>query len=226
MLEAAIRAARQIVSPPFRAVLWRSLVLTLALLAVFWFALFALAGSLLVLPFPWMETVLALFAGLGVIVASMFLIGPVTSLVAGFFLDEIAAHVETADYPADAPGSELPLVRSLVLSLRFFGLVVLVNLFALVLLLVPGINVVAFLFANGYLLGREYFELVAFRHLDADAARALRRRHSLRVFLAGLMIAGLLAVPVVNLLTPLFATALMVHLFKKTVPGPAAAARG
>ena len=215
MLEAAIRAARQIVSPPFRAVLWRSLGLTLALLAVFWFALFALAGSLLVLPFPWMETVLALFAGLGVIVASMFLIGPVTSLVAGFFLDEIAAHVETADYPADAPGSELPLVRSLVLSLRFFGLVVLVNLFALVLLLVPGINVVAFLFANGYLLGREYFQMVAMRRLSAPEAARMRRRHGLQIWLAGGLMAVPLTIPLVNLLVPILGAATFTHLFHR-----------
>lgn len=217
MLDAAIRAARQILSPAFRAVLWRSLGLTLAVLAVLWIGVYALFSAFVVLPFPWLETAIAVFAGLGIVIATIFLIGPVTSLVAGLFLDEIAGHVERQDYPADLPGAELPLMRSLVLSARFFGLVLLVNLLALVLLLVPGINLIAFLAANGYLLGREYFELVAFRHMDPEAARALRRDNAGRVFLAGLVIAALLAVPILNLLTPLFATAFMVHLFKGPV---------
>jgi len=38
---------------------------------------------------------------------------------------------------------------------------------------------------NGYLLGREYFEAVAYRRLDAAAIRAARERSGLRVFLAG-----------------------------------------
>ena len=43
--------------------------------------------------------------------------------------------------------------------------------------------------------------------------RALRRRHRLKLFGAGVTIAFLLTVPVVNLLTPVIATVFMVHVF-------------
>jgi CysZ protein len=43
----------------------------------------------------------------------------------------------------------------------------------------------------------------------------LRARHSTRIFLAGLLIAAFLAIPIVNLFGPLFATAFMVHLAKR-----------
>ena len=46
------------------------------------------------------------------------------------------------------------------------------------------------------------------------AARALRSAHSGKVMLGGLTIALLLAVPIANVLTPLYATALMVHIVK------------
>ncbi|MBN9069914.1 MAG: cysteine biosynthesis protein CysZ, partial [Rhizobiales bacterium] len=62
--------------------------------------------------------------------------------------------------------------------------------------------------------GREYFEFAAMRFHEEPEAKALRRRNFGTVFLAGLVIALFLAVPVVNLLTPLFAAALMVHLHK------------
>jgi CysZ protein len=83
------------------------------------------------------------------------------------------------------------------------------------LLLAPGINVFAFLAANGYLLGREYFELAAMRYRSFEDARAMRRRFGLHVFVAGLLIAGFVAVPLLNLFTPLFATAFMTRLHRR-----------
>lgn len=222
MIEAAGKAIGQIVTPPFRAVLWRSLGITLAVLIAAWLGLQALLGAVVALPYGWLDSAVAVLAGLGLLVGMVFLVGPVTALVAGLFLDEIAGHVERLHYAADPPGRELPLARSLLLSVRFAAVVVLVNLVALLLLLVPVVNLAAFLVANGYLIGREYFELVAFRHMPAEAARALRARHRVRVFLAGLVIAALIAVPVVNLVAPLFATAFMVHLFKQLRAGAAA----
>ncbi|MDP2620163.1 MAG: sulfate transporter family protein [Hyphomicrobiales bacterium] len=215
MLEAAVKAINQVLSPPFRNVLWRSLGLTLALLVVIWLALQAMLGHFLTLPYLWLDAAIAVFAGLGLLVGMAFLVGPITSLVAGLFLDEIAAHVEASDYPDDPPGRDLPVARSLMLSAKFAVVVVLVNIGALLLLLLPGINLVVFLVANGYLIGREYFELAALRHLPQAEAKRLRRTNRVQVFLGGLMIAGLLAVPLLNLLTPLFATAFMVHLFKR-----------
>ena len=98
--------------------------------------------------------------------------------------------------------------------MRFFFVVLAVNLVALLLLLVPGVNLIAFYAGNGYLLGREYFEMAAMRHLPAAKARALRKSNRLVVFLGGLIIAGLASVPILNLVTPLFATAFMVRVYK------------
>jgi CysZ protein len=142
------------------------------------------------------------------------LIAPVTAIVAGLFLDDIAEVVERTGYPGDPPGRALPALQSLVLAIKFFGVVILGNILALLLLLVPGINIAAFFIVNGYLLGREFFEFAAMRFRPEAEAKALRRKHAGTVFLAGLVIAALLAVPLLNLLTPLFAAALMVHLHK------------
>src|SRR5690606_42140482 len=107
-------------------------------------------------------------------------------------------------------------------------IVILGNLLALVLLLVPGVNIAAFFLVNGYLLGREFFEFAAMRLLPEAEAKALRRRNAGTIFLAGLVVAAFLAVPLLNLLTPLFAAAMMVHLHKmvagrdaRVAPAPA-----
>jgi CysZ protein len=218
MFAAAVQAFADLFTPPFRRTLLKTLGLTITLLVLAFVALETLLGDVLTLSYAWLEALIQIVAGFGVFIGMIFLVPPITSLVASFFLDEIAATVERTRYPADPPGRALPVVPSLLLSLRFFALVALVNVIALVFLLVPGFNLFAFFVANGYLLGREYFELAAFRHLPVEEARALRRRNALTVFLGGLMIAAFLAVPILNLSAPLFATAFRVRVFKGLAP--------
>lgn len=221
MIAAALAAFTDVFSPPFRAVLWRSLGLTIALLIGVWFGLQALLSLFVALPYPWLETTIAIVAGLGFFVGLVFLVAPVTSLMAGLFQDDIAEVVERTHYPGDRPGQALSLARSIPAALKFTALVIGVNLVALLLLLVPGVNVAVFFIANGYLLGREFFEFAAFRFRPPAEARRLRRAHAGTIWIAGLLIAGLLAIPIANLLTPLFATAFMVHLYKQLEPGGA-----
>lgn len=214
MLNAVLFALRDIPTPPFRAVLLKSIGLTLALLAVVWISTWALADHFsAALPDGWRTATewlvgILLFIGLG------FLVAPVTALFAGLYADEVAEVVEQTRYPTERPGVSQPLMTGLVAALRFTGFVLLVNAAMLPLLFLPGVNVPIFLAVNAYLLGREYFEQVAMRFRSPNAARALRSAHSGKVMLGGLTIALVLAVPIVNILTPLYATALMVHIVK------------
>ena len=99
--------------------------------------------------------------------------------------------------------------------LRLTTLTLLLNLLALpVYLLVPGINLFLFLALNGYLFGQGYFEVVALRRLDAGAVRGIRSRFAGRIFLSGVVIAGLFTLPLVNLVAPVIATAFMMHIFE------------
>ena len=215
MLEAAALALRDIVAPPFRSVLLRSLALTLGLLGVLWGVLTWLFASQLELPYPWLDTALSIVTGVGLVIGLGFLVAPVTALFAGFFLDEIAEVVERTHYPAEPAGRAMPSGVSFLLAVKFLVVVVLVNAIALPLVLVLGFGFLIFLGANAYLLGREYFELAALRFHDESTVRRLRARHAAQLFGGGLLIAGFMAIPLLNLLTPLFATALMVHLHKR-----------
>nr|WP_245501117.1 sulfate transporter family protein [Lichenibacterium minor] len=215
LLADALAAFREILTPPFRAALLKVLGLTLLLLVG---AVALLDHGLLLLVAvhaAWLSTLLGIVAGLGLLVGSVFLVAPVSSVVAGFFIDDLAEHVERDLDPLSPPGRPLRILPALVLSVRFGALQLGVTVLALLLLLVPGVNAVAFLGANAYLLGRQYYEFVALRHLSPADAETLRRRHSGRIVLAGLVMAAVVSVPVLNLLTPLFATAFMVRVFKR-----------
>lgn len=225
ILQSAAAAATRLFTAEFRAVLYKSLGLTALALIGLWFAIaglfeaFALPSLLSMLPdlpgwADWFGVAAAILAGLALALGLGLLIAPVTALIAGIFLDDVAEVVERQDYPDDPPGKALPFTTAILVSAKFLVLVILGNLFALALLLVPGVNLVAFFVVNGYLLGREFFEFAAMRFRSEADAKALRRRHAGTVFIAGLIIAGLLSIPLVNLLTPLFAAAMMVHLHK------------
>lgn len=225
IIEAASAAAARLLTAEFRAVLFKTLGLTALALVGLWFAIAGLFEAFALPPLQdmmpdlpgwagWFGLAATVFAGLALALGLGLLIAPVTAIIAGFFLDDVAEIVEREDYPRDPPGRALPLATAITVSGKFLVLVLLGNLLALVLLLVPGINIAAFFVVNGYLLGREFFEFAAMRFRDEADAKALRRRHAGTVFVAGLLIAAVLSVPIVNLLTPLFAAAMMVHLHK------------
>jgi uncharacterized protein involved in cysteine biosynthesis len=161
-------------------------------------------------PLDWL---VQLFAAGGVLGLCWLLFPAVLTLVMGFFLPRIAAEVEALDYPGNSPQRASPVIESLAITLRLMVVTIVLNLLALPLyVFVPGVNFFVFLGLNGYLLGRQYFEVVALRRLDLAATRAVRHRFGGRVFVGGVVIAGLFAVPFVNLLAPVIATAFMVHL--------------
>ncbi|WP_454747056.1 sulfate transporter family protein [Ciceribacter selenitireducens] len=225
ILDAAGLALRNLFAPETRSVFWKVIGLTLLVLAGLWFALretfvaYAMPWVDQLMPgMPewagWLTFVFGIFASIGLALALALLLSSVTAIIAGLFLDDVAEVIETRDYPGDRPGTAMPIGAAILSSLKFFGIVLVGNIIALMLLLVPGINIVAFFLVNGYLLGREFFEFAAMRFRTPDEARLFRSRHSGTVFAAGLVISAFLAIPILNLLTPLFAAGLMVHLHK------------
>ena len=225
ILDAARAAASQLFTAEFRSVFFKTLGLTILALVAIWFGIREVFDWLAM---PWIDAMLpglpswtgwlgliaAVVAGIGLALGLALLIAPATAIVAGLFLDDVAEVVEKTNYPNDRPGHPVPALRAMVLALKFFGVVILGNIVALLLLFVPGVNIGAFFLVNGYLLGREFFEFAAMRFRSEQDAKDLRRRNAGTVFLAGLVIAAFLAVPILNLLTPLFAAAMMVHLHK------------
>jgi CysZ protein len=214
-------AFRQVWTPPLRKVLFKSVGLTLLLLAAAWAGSEYALDHWIVIERAWLRLLVNWLFGVGLFLLFAFLLAPISLIVAGFFLDDAAEAVERTLPPDGRVGRAVPLATSLGVSARFGAVSILVNLIALLLLLVPGVNVVAFFAANAYLTSREYFELAAMRFRSVEDAHALRRAHALRVFAHGLPIAAVLAVPLLNLITPVFGVALMTRLHRRLAPLPA-----
>ncbi|MCX7899761.1 MAG: sulfate transporter family protein [Methylocystis sp.] len=214
MVDAAIAALREIFSPPFRAVLAKSVGMTLLMLGLAWAALDKFALSFIATSHPWLHTALTYATGAALFFALAFFLAPISLLIAGFFLDDLADVVEADLYPPEKRGHALPATQAALMGLRFAVVSGVVNFFALLLLLVPGVNAVIFFIANAWLFGREYFLFAATRFLPVKDAYALRQRFTPQLFFAGLFIAAFVVTPGLNVLTPLFGVAFMSRIYK------------
>jgi uncharacterized protein involved in cysteine biosynthesis len=234
MLSDAYKALAQMFTPPFRAVLLKSVGLAILLLILLgiglhrlfgWFAaegagyLEGATGPGLQTPLHALLWVLAIAAGFGLAAGAIFIMPAVTAFVASFFSDEIAAEVEHVHYPADPPGVAVPVWTAGIEGIKTALLALIVYLVAVPFLLFAGIGFLIFFTANTFLLGREYFLLAAMRFHSVEDARRLRKQHHGTVMLAGCFIAAFVSIPILNLATPLFGMAFMTHVHKR-IAGP------
>lgn len=222
ILRAFLLALQQVPDPRFRRVIWQGLGLALALLfAAYWLVLTILG---LLMPETLVLPVIGEVSGLGglvsvasllvMILLSVVLMVPVASAFSGLFLDRVAEAVEDRHYPGLPKARGQTLGQSLIDSVNFLGVIIAANVLSLGLYPFAGPLVpVLFWTINGYLLGREYFQLVALRRLSRQQAHDLRRRHAGLIWLAGILMAAPLSVPLVNLFVPVLAAATFTHLF-------------
>jgi CysZ protein len=219
-------ALAQLPSRAFLQVLALGVALAMMLLAggavVFGAALYALLPDLIDLAFGGFGAVLLSWGGTDLLLAgSVLAMMPVATLCIGLLLDRVARAVEARHYPGLPPPMPQSLYAGLRSGINFLGLVIAVNVPALLLYALSGpLAPAAFWTVNGYLIGREYFAMAAQRRLGPDAARTLRRAHRGRVWLAGICMAIPLSLPLINLIMPVLAAASFTHLVQRLAALP------
>ena len=165
----------------------------------------------------WLHDVLRIVSAGLVFIAFILMGAPVAQLFASIFIDRVAGAVEAKHYPQTAQGGGGAGAGELLIAgLSFTAVSLVLNLLALPLQIASaGTGTVVLLFVNGYLTGRTFFELAALRHVHARDAKALRRKHRVRLFLGGALISFLAMIPFVNFFVPLFGAAMMTHEYNK-----------
>jgi len=219
-----LKALSQLGDPRFRRVLWMGLGLTVALLFGFYAAFLGILNWLVpdAIPVPylgeitWVDDLLSGASILLMIGFSIFLMVPVASAFTSLFLEDVAQAVEDRHYPELPAATRVTFAEGLVDSLNFLALLIAANFGALVLyaFFVPAALFI-FWALNGFLLGREYFQLVAMRRIGRKAAKEAWRRNIAQAWLAGTLMALPLSIPLVNLLIPILGAATFTHLFHR-----------
>ena len=224
MFAAFLKAFGQLADGTTRRLIWLSLGAAIAVFAALWLTIGTAIESTELFASGWLETIVDVLGWAATLVLTWFLFPAVFTVIASLFLERVAGATEArhyADLP-EAPGARLG--AALGATAGFLAAMVVLNLVMLIFLLIPPLFPFVFYGVNGYLLGREFFELVALRRIGLEEVRHLRKAHRGRLFLAGVVIAFLFTVPGLNLVAPVIATAAMVHLFenfRRIPPGPA-----
>src|SRR5262245_43479616 len=237
MIDAAYKAFSQMLAPALRHVLLKAVGLALIMIVIIGILLYRVLAAWAETGANWAEQtagvaphaawvalawLLSIMAGLGIITGALFLMPAVSAFVGSFFVDEIGEAVEGEHYPNEPLGRAFPFFLALLEGLKVAALALLVYLCALPFFLLAGVGVIVLFLANAYLLGREYFELAAMRFRPPEEAKAMRKANAGYLFVAGMIIAAFLSVPILNFATPVFAMAFMVHIHKKLSGSPAA----
>ncbi|KQI68099.1 hypothetical protein AN189_11840 [Loktanella sp. 3ANDIMAR09] len=224
ILTAFFKALSQLPDPRFQRVLWLGVGLTLALLVGAYLLILGVIGWFVSDPVSlpwigevtWIDNLLGWGSLFGILIASVFLMIPIASAITSLFLDTVAEAVEDAHYldlPHVAPTSIIDGLRD---SIGFLGVLVGANLVALIgYVLLPFAAPFIFYGLNGYLLGREYFQVAAMRRLGRTGAQALRKQHMGTIWAAGILMALPLSIPLVNLFVPIIGAATFTHLYHR-----------
>ena len=219
-----LRSIAQFDDPKFRRVLWRGLRLTIVLLAaaclLVIYGVNQLLSSALVAGVigdqSWLGSLFNIGGVLFTIALSIWLMVPVASAIIALFLDEVAQAVEARHYPHLPKQAAAKLQDQILVSIRFLGLLILANIGALILsMILPFLGPVVFWATNGYLMGREYFQMAAMRRLPRAQAQELLRRHQGSIWRAGILMAIPLTIPLVGLFIPILGAATFTHLFER-----------
>ncbi|KJZ19656.1 EI24 domain-containing protein [Loktanella sp. S4079] len=222
ILMSFIKALAQLPEARFQSVLWRGIGVTIGLLIAFYWGLISLINWLasgpinlpLIGEVTWIDDALGWGSLLLVFLMSVFLMVPVASAITSLFLDEIADAVEEKHFPALPPVAEISFAEGLRDTVSFLGVLITANIAAFGLYLIfPFAAVFIFFGMNGYLLGREYFQLAAMRREGRDGAKRLAQQHRGTIWFAGCLMAVPLSLPLVNLVIPIIGAATFTHLY-------------
>lgn len=218
------KAIAQIPDPRFTRVFWLGIGLTFALLvgtyAAFLWLINILTSGGVEIPgvgtVDWIGDLLGWGSLFLMLFLSIFLMVPVASVITSLFLDDVAQAVEDEHYPGLPPIPRLSWGEQFRDTLNFLGVLIGANVVALfVYAMLPFLMPFIFFSMNGYLLGREYFQIAAMRREGRVRAKELWRANSGQVWVAGCLMALPLSVPLINLAVPILGAATFTHLYHR-----------
>lgn len=218
MLTAFAKGFAQLSDPRIRRLILLTVAIAIGVFVSLWIVVGLMLTETTLFSIGWLDTVVDVLGGAATLVVTLLLFPAVFSAVVGLFLDQVAAIVERQHYPGWPPARDSSLTENIIGSVKFLVTVIALNILVFLFLLVPPLFPFVFLLVNGYLLGREYFEVAALRHADPRTVRGVWRQNRLRLVTAGILIALMLSVPLLNLVIPVVGTAAMVHFWAKLAP--------
>lgn len=214
MLGGFIKALKQLHEPELKRVLLLGVLGAAVLEILLTWSVWQILSLFRIFQWEWLDQLIDTLGAVAALVLGLAYYSVLAVVIVGIFLERVAGAVEARHYPHLPPARQTGVWESLATAGKFLLVSAGLNLLALPFYFIPGVNIALYLFLNGYLVGREYFELVGQRRLDPGALANLRVASRGPLLLVGLGGAALMALPLVNLAAPVLITAWMVHVLQ------------
>ena len=216
MLIAFLKSFSQVWEKQTRNTLYLCILLTTILLVILWSFSTYLLLEIKFLKVGWLEAVFDTLGIFTIIIITWLSLPIILSSIVSLFLNKIALDVERIHYPKLPTPIQPPFIQIIWSTVKFISILIILNLFILVIsFLLPILFPFVFLIINGYLIGREYFELIASRRIPIKEISKLRKRQSTKLLITGVILTLFMSIPFINLIVPIVATSVMVHMFEK-----------
>ena len=215
MINAFLKAIKQLKDQKIRKFFWISFISACFVFLILWIVIGTLLEATRVVSIDWLEWLFDFLGGLTTIYFTWILFPPVISWIICYFISDIADVIEMQHYPNLQKSHAQSILSAHIIAIRNLGVLILLNIILLIFLIFGPLYPFIFYSVNGYILGREYFELIAQRRLDKNATKELYKLHRSELFIAGMVSSILLTLPLINLIAPIFIVAFMIHLLEE-----------
>ncbi|MCP4393578.1 MAG: hypothetical protein GY804_04840 [Alphaproteobacteria bacterium] len=211
-IQGFMKAIAQLLDKDTRKIIWKSVFITVVAYIVMSAGVYYGVSKVDYSAEYWKYA--SVLGGFLAVVLSFVLFPTLCMLVSTFFLEEVAEAVEKKYLYPIMDIRRQSFNEIVMTGLKFAGISLVLNILALPFYFIPVLNVLVIYSLNGYLVGREYFEIVALRKIDAEETAVLRKSCGKQLMLAGAFVAFLMTIPFVNFVAPIIGIAFMVHKFE------------
>lgn len=225
ILQSALMSFKRLSTLAMRKIFWNILCISLACLIILWFLIKYIFGFYFIhllspllghipLFLGWIGFLSIISLAFGISHLLYIMLCPLITFIGSFYADAIIDIVEKKDFPTHSLGRHMTIRESIFFGLRFFILALIGNIIALMLYFIPPIHLLGFYIINGYIFGRTYFMINALRFNNYKDSHNLFQNNWGLIFSAGIFIALISAIPLLGIITPLFAPSFMTYIYK------------
>ena len=158
----------------------------------------------------WFRGFAQFLGGSLILVISYFFFAGIHGAFVGIFIDDILDAVHRKHYPEATWQKPPPMMQSLIFSGRILVMTLLLNLIASPFLIlgwfIPPLGLSLQIILNGYLLGKEYGQLVEFR-IPKDSTESRVPKY----FVNGIIASCIWVIPILNLMAPILLAGSVLH---------------
>ena len=211
-------SALDLLDPNMRMVFLKTVSISIIVILSVAMIIWGLFNSVQIFELNFLNKLISWAVSIILFITASAVLGPLMAVLGSIYSEEIAHHVEKKHYPNRVGHRFVGVTESIKTGGHLLLKSLLVNTLLIPIYIVGGffpiISVLIFFGVNGYLLGREFFEIVASRHIGRDERVLFWKTNRGGSIFVGVIIVCFSTVPLLNLVSAMLGVIITTHFFQ------------